>query len=267
MIRSIENRLLRSVCVLFTRFDRKDRARFTLIELLVVIAIIAILAGMLLPALNKAKLSAQSTNCLGNLKQTALMQHNYADDYDGWRMPAANHFHPKSQWFYQIMYYEGYRSKSDKAWHCPSKFRPNPTSTNPETYGYGIVDYNGATVAGSDIIKLRGGRKVTIGSGSTKSIFYNFKNYKFPSRLINFCEGRWNGREYSDSRVSAATANSDIYIIDEHKKKLYNSAFLDGHAGETSIPGLKNSYVMYAWYGGTATIKYQVYVNKAGDIW
>lgn len=93
---------------------------FTLIELLVVIAIIAILAGMLLPALSRAKEKGRSISCVNNLRQMLVATKVYADDNQSrfpWTFSLVGNQLDRKAWFNYLQPYQ----QTTNLLRCPTR--------------------------------------------------------------------------------------------------------------------------------------------------
>lgn len=197
---------------------RRNREKFTLIELLIVIAIIAILSAMLLPALGRARATAQGISCLNNLKQQSIYEINYQNDYNDWILPAAGAGN-KEAYMIWTTFHTSYQKAKITIFICPAEpFKIYSTIPDYAYTHYGANPY------------LRGGYGDTAwGHHARKTSMI-----KEPTKALLTGESSDKSNGNSIAQLKSISfrhgGGPNIYIPNDPFKGTTNLLYLDGHA-------------------------------------
>jgi prepilin-type N-terminal cleavage/methylation domain-containing protein/prepilin-type processing-associated H-X9-DG protein len=206
---------------------------FTLIELLVVIAIIAILAAILFPVFARARENARRTSCASNLKQIALGQFMYTQDYDEKFAPQYNNSANATLgnitgWQYLLTPYV----KSNQLFDCPNTKAYTNNTAIADYYLYRSYGVNPYVAPAHDGVAL-----AAVGTPSETVLFAD--NFAEDGGTTNY--GLWVLRVPSacNSAVTwwtLASGSSGGHIVQRHFDGA-NVAYADGHVKWAKLPG------------------------------
>lgn len=188
----------------------ETREGFTLVELLVVVAIIAILAGLLLPAVSRAKTNARSITCVNNLRQVNLSIRLYCEDYadDLPTLPDPNPFPNGVGAFYKqlVKSYAGLNgpaAPTEKVFICPL----DRIVSTQAVHAFTSYTFNGYETGPADLPRITG-QKLSQLQQPVRAVLVG----EYPA----FFGGSWHPwprlEDYSDAKNFLGFADSHVAL-------------------------------------------------------